>query len=257
MWKVRSRLGLIRWAVIAAVIGLDLMMNDPVYFLMARIDITGGSTGWFRAQLIRSSIEHLYEWWAVGTDYTRHWMASGISANPNHTDITNHFLAMGIMGGLPLLILFVLVLTTAFRTVGSALRESDARSPEQSFFIWTLGAMLFGQVVNFWSISLFDQSVSFFYLVLAAIGAVHPSFAAATESPSSISHRGIRQRWAVRLPAAAVRTAGPALRFRIAPERDGRRHGSSELRPLNRDSWPMKGSFAKRTRFGRRKSETR
>jgi len=31
---------------------------------------------------------------------------------------------------------------------------------------------LFGHVWNFWSISLFDQSVVFFYLILASISAV-------------------------------------------------------------------------------------
>jgi hypothetical protein len=143
-----------------------------VYFLMARIDLTGGSTGWHRAQLIRSATEHLAEWWAVGTDYTRHWMPTGIHANEFHTDITNHFLEMGVWGGLPLLICFVLILSAAFRAVGTALRQHEGLSPRQGFLIWTIGVMLFGQVMTFWSISLFDQSVSFFYLVLATIGAV-------------------------------------------------------------------------------------
>ena len=31
--------------------------------------------------------------------------------------------------------------------------------------------MLFGQVMNFWAIALFDQSVVFFYVVLATVGA--------------------------------------------------------------------------------------
>src|SRR5207253_439216 len=101
---------LVRLATVLGIVVLQIVMNDPVYFLMARIDFTGSSTGWFRAQLIRSSIQHLDEWWAVGTDYTRHWMPSGIYANEIHTDITNHFLEMGVWGGLPLLSLFVLAL---------------------------------------------------------------------------------------------------------------------------------------------------
>jgi hypothetical protein len=171
LWNVRAALRTIRWAVVVAIIGLQIVMQDPVYFLMARIDITGGSTGWYRAQLIRSSIEHLDEWWAVGTDSTRHWMGSGIAANEIHADIVNHYLAMGVMGGLPLMILFVLVLSAAFREVGRAFQEAERQSPEQGFFVWTLGAMLFGQVVGFWAISLYDQSVSFFYLILATISA--------------------------------------------------------------------------------------
>ena len=96
LWRVRKHLTTIRWFALMAVLVLDAIMKDPVYFLIARIDIAGGSTGWHRAQLIRSSIEHLDEWWLAGTDYTRHWMPTGIYANEMHTDITNHVLAMGV-----------------------------------------------------------------------------------------------------------------------------------------------------------------
>lgn len=172
LWKVRNHLHSIRWIVLMAVMVLDAIMKDPVYFLMARIDIAGGSTGYHRAQLIRSSIEHLNEWWLAGTDYTRHWMATGIYANPNHTDMTNHLLQMGVWGGLPLMFLYIMVLVSGFAIVGKALRENESASVEHRFLIWTLGAILFGHVCNFFSISLFDQSVIFFYLILACIGAI-------------------------------------------------------------------------------------
>lgn len=183
VWNVRGGLRLVRWAALAAIVLLDVVMKDPVYFLMARIDITGSSTGWHRAQLVRSSLEHLSEWWAAGTDYTRHWMPTGIHANASHTDITNHFLAMGVMGGLPLLALFILLLWAAFRGVGAALGQDGSQGRQRDFLVWTLGAMLFAQVMNFWSISLFDQSVSLFYLILASIGAVH--------LPSTIDRRAV------------------------------------------------------------------
>jgi len=172
LWKMRKHLSMIRRLALAAVIALDVVMKDPVYFLMARIDLSGGSTGWYRARLIQSSIEHLDEWWAAGTDYTRHWMPTGISANAAHADITNHLLAMGVMGGIPLMFLFIMVLVAAFSIVGRTLRESESASMEYRFLVWLLGAVLFGHVWNFFSISLFDQSVIFFYLVLACIGAV-------------------------------------------------------------------------------------
>jgi hypothetical protein len=207
MWHVRNGLGLIRWGTVAAIVGLQMVMKDPVYFLMARIDLTGSSTGWHRAQLVRSSIAHLGEWWAVGTDYTRHWMPTGIHANEIHTDITNHFLGMGVMGGLPLMTLFVLMLCVAFRVLGTALRQKEGRTPEREFLIWTLGSMLFGQVMNFWSISLFDQSVSFFYLILAAIGGVHrPVLVTAKESLADVAARWKPRVPAVSAPAPVART---------------------------------------------------
>lgn len=171
LWKLRRLIRPIRWAAVAAIGALQLVMNDPVYFLMARIDFTGSSTGWFRSQLIRSSIEHLQEWWLFGTDFTRHWMATGIYANANHTDMTNHLLQMGVWGGLPLLATFVAVLIVAFRAVGRTV-TATAASPADRFLAWTLGTILFGQFTMFWSISFFDQSISFFYFILASIGAV-------------------------------------------------------------------------------------
>lgn len=170
-WPLRWHMNRVRQLAVAAILGLEVVMNDPVYFLAARIDISGGSQGYFRAQLIRSSIEHLDEWWLVGTDYTRHWMASGIYANENHTDIVNHYLAMGVLGGLPLMFLFILIIVTAFRSAGRALSEHETEDA-QSFRAWLLGAILFGHVVNFWSTSLFDQPIAFFYLPLAAICAI-------------------------------------------------------------------------------------
>jgi len=225
IWIVRDWLQVIRFGAAAMIIGLQLVMNDPVYFLMARIDLTGSSTGWFRSQLIRSSIEHLGEWWLAGTDYTRHWMATGIPANENHTDMTNHFLQQGVWGGLPLLILFVLMLRAAFRTVGSALVENEHRAPEHRFLIWTLGAMLFGQLMNFWSISLFDQSIAFFYLLLASIGAIHVSVAAvAKERLPAAPERAKLERRPMSLPAAAAARGGAVS----TPGRTGRVAGPGQ-----------------------------
>lgn len=168
-WRVRNRMRAIRWGILAGVIALDIVMKDPVYFLMARIDISGGSQGYYRSQLVRSSLQHLSEWWATGTDYTRHWMASGIYANDRMVDITNHFLAMGVMGGLLLMAVFSAIIAYSFRDVGRGLKRHADGGIDQQFFIWMQGALLLGFLMTFWGISLFDQSVLYFYLCLAAI----------------------------------------------------------------------------------------
>jgi hypothetical protein len=173
LWKIRSHLRVLRWLTVFFLIVLNFIMNDPVYFLMARIDITGGSTGYFRAQLIRSAIVHLNEWWLAGTDYTRHWMATGISANADHTDMTNHYLAIGVWGGLPLMLLFMGVLFIGFVEVGKALQRYKDEPTRDQFMIWTLGSILFGHATTFMSISYFDQSFVFLYLILAIIGSLH------------------------------------------------------------------------------------
>jgi O-antigen ligase len=98
-------------------------------------------------------------------------MPTGTHANEVHSDITNHYLQMGVMGGLPLMLVFILVVVAAFRAVGRVLREKNATTQDH-FLAWTLGAILFGYVINFFSISLFDESDVFFYLVLGGIGAM-------------------------------------------------------------------------------------
>ena len=179
-WPFRWHLRLFRWLAVLLIFALSLAMSDPVYFLMARIDITGGSTGYFRAQLIRSAIEHLGEWWATGTDFTRHWMATGITANSNHTDMTNHYLAIGVWGGLPLLFLFIGTLFAAFTAIGKALRET-AEFQQDQFLLWALGSVLVGHMISFMSISYFDQTFVYFYLCLACTASV-------TTSLDSVQH---------------------------------------------------------------------
>jgi hypothetical protein len=172
LWLIRGQVRTIRWLAVCLVIVLSFLMNDPVYYLMGRIDITGGSTGYFRAALIQSAIDHLGEWWFAGTDHTRHWMQSGIAADPNHTDMTNYFLQIGVWGGLPLMLLFVSMLVVAFRRIGKALRANQGAPPSSQFLIWALGSILFAHTTTFWSISYYDQTIVFLCLVLACIGSL-------------------------------------------------------------------------------------
>ncbi len=177
MWRVRQKTKIILWFIIIGYISLDIFMNDPAYYIMARIDITGGSTGWHRAKLIQSSIEHISEWWIGGTDYTRHWMHIGLATNPNHADITNHYIQMGVWGGLPLMILFISQLIQGFSYVAKTLKRwSEMHIPVRyQFAMWALGASLFAASVTGLSISYFDQSYIFLYIPLAAISSMKPA----------------------------------------------------------------------------------
>jgi hypothetical protein len=171
LWKIKENIQAVRWSIILGVIVLALAMNDPVYYVIAKIDLTGGSTGYHRAALIQACINHFNEWWMTGTDYTRHWMPTGIEWNSKHTDITNHYIKEGVLGGLPLMLLFIGMLVSSFAIVSKALKSSRSE-PEQQFMVWTLGSILFGHVVTFFSVSYWDQSIVFLYLSLALIGSL-------------------------------------------------------------------------------------
>lgn len=169
MWNYRQNTRLIRWLAVFGYIGLDMVMKAPAYYLLGRIDLTGGSTGYHRAALIESSFKHLHEWWLAGTDYTRHWMPTGVTWSPDHTDITNYYLHLGVVGGLPLMLLFIAVLATGFHFVGQTLRRTIDLPPASRFMVWALGSSLFAHAVTSIAVSYFDQSFLFLYLTLAAI----------------------------------------------------------------------------------------
>lgn len=173
MWHWRHQMRLVRWLIVLGYIGLDLIMKAPAYYLIARMDLTGSSTSWHRAALIEAALAHLSEWWFAGTDYTRHWMDYGVLWSPNHIDVTNYYIRMGVDGGLPLMLLFIIVLAKGFSFVGQTLRQGANLPSESRFMIWGLGAALFSHSATFVSVSYFDQSFVFIYLTLAVIGSVY------------------------------------------------------------------------------------
>jgi hypothetical protein len=99
-------------------------------------------------------------------------MPTGVSWSAEHTDITNYYLKMGVWGGLPLMLLFIVILAKGFSFVGQTLRKSADLPRESQFMVWALGASLFAHAATFISVSYFDQSFVFIYLTLAAISSV-------------------------------------------------------------------------------------
>lgn len=193
-WRFRGHLRFIQRMTLALLIVMHLTSSRGVWYLMARMDLVGGSTGYHRARLIDSAIEDLAKWWLAGTDYTRNWMWSGVSWSTRHTDITNYFLHIGVIGGIGLLGGLLAMLWFAFRTIGRAFSFSareeeleetsqklqfveedeegeDARS-EIDFAYWCVGSAILAHAVTFLSVSYFDQMYVVFYLTLGLV----PSF---------------------------------------------------------------------------------
>ncbi|MHB9008975.1 MAG: hypothetical protein ACYDC1_18855, partial [Limisphaerales bacterium] len=173
IWHWRQHLRLIQWGAVAFVMLLQLGMSRPVWYITGYLNLVGGSTGWHRAALIDGALIHLPEWWLCGTDYTRHWMPTGVSWNESHTDITNQFILVGVQAGLAATLIFVAMLVAAFRQVGSYVKEypddavpSDDRS---AFSAWCLGANLVVHCTTFMSVAYFDLSWGLFCFCLAAV----------------------------------------------------------------------------------------
>jgi len=161
-WPLRKRMRLVRWGVALTILGLHLVMKAPVWFLIARVGIFAGSTGYHRAFLIDRAIAHFFDWWLVGTYSTEDW-------GYYLFDVTNQYVLVAIEGGLITLVLFIAIIARCFGGVGRAVQTMEGESPGDQRLVWALGAALLTHVVNYLSVPYFDQNFVNWYLLLAMI----------------------------------------------------------------------------------------
>ncbi len=165
MFPVRYHMKFVRWGILLLLCLLHLVMKKPVWFLLARIDIVSGSTGWHRYYLIDTAIKHFNEWWLTGTNDVSGWIDWA------YLDCTNQYVAEAINGGLMTLVLFLITIVLAFRGVGRLWRSRD-RQRGEAFMAWALGVSVFVHCMNYLAVSYFGQIIIEWYLILAIIGSL-------------------------------------------------------------------------------------
>jgi hypothetical protein len=190
-WPMRRYARHVRWGTVVVLLGLQLVMKAPVWALITRVELTGGSSKWHRFLLIDNFIHRFGEWWLLGTRDNAGW-------GYDMWDASNWYVASGVGGGLLVLALFVGLIGAAFSCVGKCLQKRNARDPAGAKFAWGLGAAVFSGSVAFMGIKLFDQSVVMWYALLAIIAAV----AAVTTEPVLRSTVQVKEEEAAVSPAA-------------------------------------------------------
>jgi hypothetical protein len=162
LWSLRRHMRAVRWTIGLAILALHLAMAVPVWFIVARVGIFGGSTGYHRAILIDHAVRNFFEWWLIGTRSTAHW-------GYYMFDVTNQYVLIGVQGGLISLVLFVTIIVRCFSAVGRAVHEWGDEHPEAQRLAWAFGASLIVHAVNYVSVPYFDQNIVNWYLLLALI----------------------------------------------------------------------------------------
>jgi hypothetical protein len=160
------------WAIVAMLLTLHLAMKAPVWYLIARLKVFGGSTAWYRAELIDSTFEHIGEWWLYGTDNTIALMPFGrLEDYEGVADITSQYIKMMVTGGFGLFVVFVLLLYYGFKYVSILGRQSETRKRSQwcPFEAWAVTAILVFFTVTFVTISYFGQIIILWVFIIAAI----------------------------------------------------------------------------------------
>jgi hypothetical protein len=144
-WPLRKQMRLVRWGLVAILVGLHLVMNGPVWSLIEKIDLTGGSSSYHRYMLVDNCIRHFGEWWLVGTANYSDWGFMMF-------DVCNQFVLAAVRGGLVTLILYITIYKRSFGALGTARRRVEGDRSEE-WFPWCLGAALFATVVSSFGIN--------------------------------------------------------------------------------------------------------
>ena len=157
-WPLQMRI--VRWTVVITLLACHLLMKAPVWFLISRVDIVAGNSGYHRALLIDTFIRHFGDWWLVGTNRAATW---GYEMD----DLCNQWVAEGETGGLATLVCFIVLITRSFSRIGRT-RRRVPRGSNEEWLLWFVGVAIFSHCVAYFGISYFDHT-QFSWLALLCI----------------------------------------------------------------------------------------
>src|SRR5580704_8482111 len=164
LWPLRKSMRAIRWGIVLTLVSLHMVMKAPVWHLIARIDISGGSSSYHRYMLVDQCIRHFGDWWLIGVKDTSVW-------GWDMWDTANTYVATCDNSGLLPFLLFLAVLVYGFKYLARA-RQRVRADKKASLFMWACSAALFANVVAFFGISYWDQTMVSWYTLLAIISAL-------------------------------------------------------------------------------------
>ena len=158
---LRGSLRPLRWGIAAMLVLLHLVMEAPVWHLISRLDLAGGSTGYHRFMLIDAAIRNFDEWFLVGTQATRHW-GWGMQ------DVTNHFILEGVRGGVLAMALFTAIIVSAFFAAGRLVKLADYGGERGDRIVaWSVGVSMLVHLACFVAVSYFHQNM---VIMLGTVG---------------------------------------------------------------------------------------
>lgn len=176
-WPLRRKMRIVRWAIVMLLVSLHIVMKAPVWHLISRIDLSGGSSSYHRFELINECILHFRDWFWIGTRNYADW-------GWDMWDLSNQYVGTADTAGIIPLLSFVGIIVLSFKFLGKARRTAARVSRKAELFIWAFAASLFANVIAFFGIGYFDQTVVAWYAIIAMIAVVarrvqqEPAFAA-------------------------------------------------------------------------------
>ncbi len=161
LWPLRKQMRLVRFGLVATLVGLHLVMHGPVWSLIEKIDLTGGSSNYHRYMLVDNCIRHFGDWWLIGYRYYGSW-------GFDMWDLCNQFVVAALTGGLVTLILFIMIYSRGFGAIGTARKQVEG-DRHQEWLLWCLGSALFTYVVASFGINYMVHLTMIFFSLLVCV----------------------------------------------------------------------------------------
>jgi hypothetical protein len=170
MWFFKYRLysKLLARLMLAGALTIHLVREYPIWqFLYLRITIKASSTGRHRYLLMDAAIKEFKNWWLSGYGdvgpawHLKYWPWT----HATFTDVTNHYLLVGVRGGMVAMLLFMITCYKSVVTLGhySFLQKEIS----EQYFWWGIAVMMIGHCITFLSVSYFGQITLFLYMGFA------------------------------------------------------------------------------------------
>jgi len=168
---------LVRPAIVIAIVGclaIELGSNRHFYYVLGDFTMDPESA-WYRARLIDVAISKIPEYWKYGYGFGDPGWGPLIDGR-SRSDGVNDYVVQAVLHGIFGLAVYLGVLAAALHGVVRKYRET--RSQWTRSAVWALACAMIGMMTAFWSVSLFGQTISVFYVLLG----MHGALAAATRT---------------------------------------------------------------------------
>lgn len=145
LWPLRRQATIMRRGFALLLIALHLVMHGPVWSLIARVDLTGSSSGYHRYYLVDNCIRHFSDWWLLGYKHYDQW-------GFDMFDLCDQFVVQAVVGGLLALSAYIAIFSRSFGLIGKARKRIEGDRGRE-WYLWCLGSALFSVVVAHFGIN--------------------------------------------------------------------------------------------------------
>lgn len=160
-WPLRRNMKTVRWVIVGTLAILALVMKAPVWFVIAHINVVGGSGGYDRAILIDTCMRHIRDWWLIGTNQNGSW-------GWDMWDLSDQFVAEAETGGLVTIVCFIAIIAKCFSRLGTMRKRS---APKNQLLFWCLGSVMLAHIFAYFGVAYWDQTQMWWFAFLAMISA--------------------------------------------------------------------------------------